>query len=382
MTDKRLLKKKIISSLESQGFNLDDNRIVVNSSREKARDIQRFSRLEKIKKHCKFLLAQNGEVKKFLLNGAELNPSKINIELRTVESGSYLEKIYRWWNFIWWSIPFERAYGRQMRFVLWDTYHDKPFGLIGLQSPSLRIQIRDSYLHIKPEERDWWVNMSMSAQRVGAFPPYNRLLGGKLVAMALSTKEIRDTYYYKYHDMRTWIKDRNLPANLLFITTTGAFGKSSIYNRVKYYEDKLIELIGYTKGSGAFHIPDELYQEIINFLGKEGINTGRGYGYGPSRKRQLLSIGFQKLEMPNFEYHGIKRAFYLIPHVYNLHNVIMQKEEPEFKHYSIEDLCDFWMKRWALKRAEIKKDWLTFKADKFWEQVQKQLEDLSCSAKP
>ena len=87
---------------------------------------------------------------------------------------------YRWWNLVWWSIPYQHSYGRQMRFIVWDTAHDIPFGLILLQSPVLKMSVRDKYLEITKEELDLWGNKSMHAQRVEALPPYyNEILRGK-----------------------------------------------------------------------------------------------------------------------------------------------------------------------------------------------------------
>ena len=63
-----------------------------------------------------------------------------------------------------------------MRFILWDTHHDLPFGLINLQSPILKTSVRDKSLGIPNNEIDYWVDKSMSAQRVGALPPYNELI--------------------------------------------------------------------------------------------------------------------------------------------------------------------------------------------------------------
>lgn len=374
---KQVIRSEIIDSLKAQGFSISNNKLFIENDNGVIRKAQLKAREEKIKQHLKFLISQNGSIKNYILNGKELQPKNIELELRVVKPNTIEEVIFKWWNLVWWSIPYDRAYGRQMRFILWDKYHDKPFGLIGLQSAPLRMKIRDDYLGINKEDRDWWVNFSMSAQRVGALPPYNQIIGGKMVAMGLASKEIRETYIQKYNNYETIIKKRKLPAELLFITTTGAFGKSSIYNRVKYYNDKLIEFLGYTKGSGAFHIPESIYQKILQLLESEGINTDRGYGHGPSRKRQLLHQGFQLLNLRDFEYHGVKRAFYLISHIYNLKQVIQKKHVPIYKKYTISQLCDFWKDRWAIKRSERFNDWKKFDANNFWDMTQRQLKMLA-----
>ena len=92
---------------------------------------------------------------------------------------------------MWWSMPYQPSYGRRMRYMLWDAYHDAPFGMFLLQSLLLRMRARDEYLGIAGGDADVWANQSMSAQRVGALPPYNELLGGKMAALAMTSDEVR-----------------------------------------------------------------------------------------------------------------------------------------------------------------------------------------------
>ncbi len=180
------------------------------------------------------LIIDNSEIiKQFMIDGKDLDVAKIDPVLIEVKPGTRWEIIFRWWNLVWWSLPYEKSYGRQMRFVFWDKYHKAPMGLIGLQSPILSWGVRDSYLGIGKADRDFWVNQSLNAQRLGALPPYNNLLGGKLVAMMMSTDYVRRKFKEKYSNIKTLIKDRNIPADLLFITTTGAYGKSSCVFKIK-----------------------------------------------------------------------------------------------------------------------------------------------------
>src|SRR3989337_1029440 len=171
-----------------------------------------------------------------------------------------------------------------MRFLLWDITHNCPFGLFALQSPVLKMSVRDNALGIPNKELDIWVNRSMNAQRVGALPPYNELLGGKMVALSLTSNEIRETYKKKYKNYISVLKGRKLKADLLFITTTSAFGRSSLYNRLKYNSETVATSLGYTKGSGTFHVPEDFNEELLGFLKKKGINIRTGYGHVPSGK--------------------------------------------------------------------------------------------------
>jgi hypothetical protein len=263
-----------------------------------------------------------------------------------------------------------------MRYLLWDKTHDAPFGLLVLQSPVLKMAIRDNYLEIPKNELDIWVNRSMTAQRVGAFPPYNMLLGGKMVALSLTCNEIRDAYRKKYENYVSIIKKRKLAPDLLFITTTSAFGKSSLYNRLKYGDEIVAESLGYTKGSGTFHIPDDIYQEIINLLQEKGVDTRRGYGHGPSRKLRLIGIGLRYLGLSNFQYHGIKRELYLFPLVKNLKEVIQNGEEPIWFDRPFDKLVDYWKERWAIPRSKRFQDWKDFNSDEFLEEIKQKIEEV------
>jgi len=373
---KEVLRERIIQSLKAQGFLINPHVHPDGDTKEVYKSVQEKARLERIKEHKEFLVKHVNEVRKFLRNGGDINPQKIELRLHEIKPDSLEENLFRWWNLIWWSSPYERSYGRQMRFLLWDVTHDAPFGLIGFHSPPLRVAIRDNALGISKEMRDWWVNMSLSAQRVGALPPYNALLGGKMVALSLTANEVRGTYSERYKNRRSVIQGRYLPANLLFVTTTGAFGKSSLYNRLKYKEQSVVEFLGYSRGSGAFHIPEALYREILELLRNEGINTERGYGHGPSRKRQLLNIAFRLVGLSSFEYHGIERGFYLFPHVKNLREVVQNEVSPHWYDRPFCELANFWKERWGIPRAERVPQWRNFQASQFIENAEKTLEEI------
>jgi len=376
MTSEEILREKIINALGEQGFKINPHVSPWDSSKEAYKVVQQRSRREQISHHKEFLKGCFEQAKMYCRDGRDIVPEEIKLELREVKSNSFEEILFRWWNLIWWSIPYQHAYGRQMRFLLWDNVHDAPFGLIGLQSPVLKISVRDNALEIPKGELDIWVNKSMNAQRVGALPPYNELLGGKMVALTLASNEIRDTYKRKYESYTTIIKCRQLEPDLLFITTTSAFGKSSLYNRLKYNSDLVAKCLGYTQGSGSFQIPENLYDEIVQLLKSRGVNIARGYGNGPSRKLRLIALGLRYLGIPSFAYHGIKREFYLFPLVKNLKKVIQNEEDAIWYDRPFDKLVDYWKERWAIPRAERMPEWKDFEANKFFKKVNKVLKEF------
>jgi len=313
---------------------------------------------------------------KYCRDGKDIIPENIRLELRLVQPDSKEHDLFHWWNLVWWSVPYQHPYGRQLRFLLWDTTHDAPFGLILLQSPVLRMSVRDSYLKLPRKTIDLWINKSMSAQRVGALPPYNDLLGGKMVALALTSNEIRETYRRKYNGVTTLMENRIIEPDLLFITTTSAFGKSSIYDRLRYNRETVAKSIGYTQGAGSFHVPETLYEDLIAFLAKKGVNVARDYGHGPSRKIKLINEAFNRLQLPKFSYHGIKREFYLFPLARNLIDVIHKGQQPLWVDRPFQTLADYWQQRWAVPRSQRFTRWKDFSSRKFFNQVHYTLDRL------
>lgn len=367
------LKSDITIILKKQGYVVKPNGFFAlkNDGQEVKRKAHKLAKAERAGKNEQFLMDKIPLVEKYIINGSSLDVSKIAPELIEVESGSNEENFFRWWNIVWWSLPYEHAYGRQMRFIIWDKYHNAPIGLIGLQSPILSWKARDNFLGIKPEKRDFWINQSLSAQRVGALPPYNDIRGGKLVALLMTSDIIRKKFQKKYKDKKTLLLKRKLPSNLLFITTTGAYGKSSVYNRLKFQTEKVSEFIGYTQGSGTFHIPNALYEDLVLYLKKRGFDTERGFGNGPSRKLRLIDQALQLLGFASGITHGIKRAVYLFPMVSNLKEVIQSNERPNWYHRDIVDMTQFWKERWAMPHASKDKTYQEFSKEEFIKQTLK-----------
>lgn len=376
--DTHQLRQDILDYLKQQGFKYNPHIRPSGKTKGTYRRVQQASRLEQINLHSKLLKRAGRKVEPFIRNGSEIEPSSIDLELREVLSGSLESYIFNWWNLVWWRMPYQRPYGRQIRFLLWDRGHDTPFGLISFQSPVLRMAVRDKFLEIPNEERDVWVNRSLQAQRIGAFPPYNYLLGGKMCALAIVCDEIRNRYKEKYAGATTLLEERTISDELLFMTTTSGFGRSSIYNRLRYEGEQIATSLGYTKGAGSFHISEALYQKLISLLSERGFETGREFGNGPSRKMKLIKKGLSELGIQNGVFHNVPREFFLFPLVSNLKEVIKGIEDPEYCERPFSDLAAFWKKRYAIPRSvreEVSANWRTFKAKTFFKKASRLYEN-------
>lgn len=355
------LKKKIESYFKSQGFVVNEGLELVTNRKEYLKGIHYSEKKDQLKSHKKRLLKLTEKIKPYTIHGGELNVDKIKIRLIQVTNSEDLYgDIFLWWNLTWWSVPYTKPIGRLIKIIVWDDYHNVPIGLIELQSPPLRSKVRDDYLKINSHSDAFWINQSLYGHRIGALPPYNELLGAKLVALLLTTNEIRQMYYEKYNNRETLMKKRILPANLLFITTTSAYGNSSVYDRLKYKDENVAQFLGYTTGRGTFHISDDIYKELLIYLHNQSIDTTLGYGTGPSRKLFLIEKAFSLLGLNNYHYHNIKRGYYLFPHVKNLLDVIHNEHEPDWIDRSTNSICEYWKNRYCIPRSVRKKDWKLF----------------------
>lgn len=298
----------------------------------------------------------------FFANGSEVVPGRIDPMLVEVEN-KHQHTLFRLARLLW-SIPFSKGFGRRLRFLILDRANDKLIGILALQSPPLSFPARDRLFRYPHGRKTELVNQTMDIQTLGAVPPYNRLLGGKLVALAAASNEVRQVYRRKYSGLATEMERRILPPHLVALTTTSAFGRSSLYNRLSYRGKIIAESIGYTEGYGTFHLM-ELYPLFRAFLESQGISTRGGFGTGPRRKWQTMVRALDRLGLPSdLLRHGVKREVFLFRLVQNLEAYMEGHDaEPVYRDLPFTELVAWWRERWLLPRAERVDGWQEWRKD-------------------
>ncbi|EGH70933.1 Druantia anti-phage system protein DruA [Pseudomonas syringae] len=289
-------------------------------------------------------------------HGRDIDPAKINAELILVKERSLEEKFFKIARG-YWSMPYSRGYGRRLRFVLMDTYHEAVIGIIGLQSPSADLACRDKYLGAPKDKKLEFVNNTLDAFTIGATPAYSSLLGGKLVAGHLHSEKIRQAYWALYGNKVTTQLEKRVPQPLLAITTASAFGRSSIYNRLKYADRVLATPLGYTKGYGTIHL-EQLYPKIVEWLKSTGRHVPAGFGNGPKVRwqnimRTLNDLGISRKYLS----HGIKREVFIFELVHNLIEVCRDEAIPDMAKFDDQLWTDYWRDRWCLPRSVRDERW-------------------------
>lgn len=287
----------------------------------------------------------------------QIDPERIEPELVEVGGHRSLEgQLFRLLR-SYWSMPFSKGYGRRIRFLVMDKHHNAVIGLIGLQSPSADLKCRDEYLGASKANKLAVANTTLDAYTVGASPTYAPLLGGKLVAGLIHSEKIRQLYWRKYAAAETLIKGRHLPQPLLAVTTTSAFGRSSIYNRLKIGDQLLAKPLGFTRGFGTVHL-EELYPHIVAWLKDRGRHVPAGFGHGPKVRWQNVINALSELEISRtYLGHGLEREVFIFEFASNLDKVHRLGQLPEMRTFDDQAWCDHWKTRWCLKRVATRPDW-------------------------
>jgi len=154
------------------------------------------------------------------------------------------------------------------------------------------LKARDDLFRWDVKDRGKRLVNVLDAYVLGAVPPYNMILGGKLVSCLVRSREVRDDFAERYGDTRGIISRKKKKAQLVVITTSSSLGRSSVYNRLKIGEQTYFRSIGFTQGWGHFHVPDTLFAELRDYLRKRKHKyvNGHKFGEGPNPPFSHASI--------------------------------------------------------------------------------------------
>jgi len=287
-----------------------------------------------------------------LADGASVLKSKIKpvIEVCEKEKQHRLFRIYRYY----WSSPYSEYVGRRIKLIIKDAAlpNNPVIGIAALGSPIIHIPERDAFIGWDKKTRTNNLIYAMDAYVIGALPPYNYLLGGKLISYILASNEIRNIYRDKYKNQVTLINKRKAN-DIACLFTTSLYGKSSQYNRLKYDDQLLYQPIGETKGYGTLHLTEWTIQLMRRYLIENGIDIGYKFGDGPSWRMRLIRTVGDLLDF-NSDFllkHSFRRTIYYVPLAKNSIKFLQGKEKNLlYNDWPKKKIVDYWKERWFNKR--------------------------------
>jgi len=344
-----------VQLLRSQGFTLDDEFVLERRDYDKhqIRGVHDLSRQERLAFERPFVEEWLPRLSKYFASGSEVDPARVDPVPLLVEDDE-MSALFRIAS-LWWSVPVSKGFGRRFRILIFDKSNEKLIGLLGLTDPVFNLGVRDAWVGWDVRDRERRLAHVMDAYVLGAVPPYNELLGAKLMALVAASDFVRDIFKKRYKNSQSVILEREFDGRLALVTATSALGRSSIYNRLKLSNADVFEQVGFTKGYGHFHLANGTYAGLRNhllLLGDDEVNRFQ-FGSGPNYRLRVVRKALEHLGLPgDLLRHGIQRAVYVAPLAKNTAAFLRgEGERLQWYHRSLSEVVDTWRQRWLLPRA-------------------------------
>ena len=209
----------------------------------------------------------------------------------------------------------------------------------------------------------------------GAVPPYNPILGGKLIALLLCSPEIQRAYARRYKRSPSIIASSMAghtvcrPPRLVLLGTTSLYGERlNQYHRVQLpagiagARDAIrYTFLGESVGFGSSHLCCDTVQELELLLAQSsrGRRVNSIFGEGVSPRLRKIRDGLDVLGLPPdlVLNHGHQRLVYAVPLASNFREVLLGLETvpryilPQRRPIEATNcIAKYWGSRWLATR--------------------------------
>jgi hypothetical protein len=227
----------------------------------------------------------------------------------------------------------------------------------------------------------------------GAIPPYNHLLGGKLVAMLMTSPQVINDYRRRYEGQASKIastiagEDVTRSANLVFLGTSSLYSSASDtkaetqpagqrrrysgasqYNRISIPASQFggtgqvaYECLGVTEGQGVVHFRADtrFCLEELDRLKFNARRINSIFGEGTSPRLRKIRQGLSLLRLPDeLLEHGQSRIVYGVQLAHNTKEVLTGiQREPRYivpqqqPAKATAKIVEYWIERWLARRV-------------------------------
>ena len=209
----------------------------------------------------------------------------------------------------------------------------------------------------------------------GSIPPYNELLGGKLISILSCSPKVISDYTNRYKNQVSEIASRMKgkrvirDSKLVYLGTTSLYAVgSSQYNRIKVplNKDRFLEFrkMGVTEGFGTVFFSKEttsLFSRLLE-LQDGGKKINHVFGEGTSPRFRMISRGLSGIGIraEAFLKHYSPRIVYSINLANNTNEYLLGFDEDVDYGYDLnnpvviqqktQELIDYWYNRWLTTR--------------------------------
>lgn len=351
------LRRRVFRSLRSQGFRVKDQKIEApdGDRKDALRNLHAAARQEKAIRELKAIGKREPELLASFAQASDMRPEEIDPQVTIVETGSSDAWLYRYASLLW-SVPVSQGFGRRTRFLVRDRANGKLIGVFAAGDPVFNLRCRDQLIGWNSKARENRLYNVLDLFVLGSVPPYNQLLGGKLVAYLAASNEVRRSLERKYAEGTTVIRKEHKDARIALLTTSSALGKSALYDRIGFAGKPLYQRIGATQGWGHFHLNHGLFEELAAFV--ERAEPGKAhlhrFGQGPNWKLRTARHALTRLGLsPDLMRHGIGREVYTVNVAHNASAFLRgEADKVHGRDLPRRELVEHWKQRWLAGRVE------------------------------
>jgi hypothetical protein len=335
---------------------LVDKDITLEEHRQQVYDALLPHRLEILVASRSWIEQTEQWIMEYLGCGAEIDLERISPYLETCKTQRHHD-IWRYCRLLS-IIPYNRGCGRLIRYLLRDAGQcgHPIIGIASLMSPILICQPRDQWIGWEyPRDKELKKQKLLSCMDLSvcmAVPPYNLLIAGKIVAMAMASQQVRQDYADKYQDHVT---PTGMSENrLALITTTSLHGSSVQYNRVRADGRLMYKMVGYTEGYGNAHLTEKAFAKMEEYLKQARKPIPKGWGTGRSYRLRVYTAYYrERYGLPQAPNHRQPRSVYVVP-LGRKTREFLRDETDDFEPFdcTLDHLVDVWKRKWLSKRLD------------------------------
>lgn len=362
------MRRHIRNELRQIGYRWDRNRFwrPPTDSKDGIRAFHAVQRLHKLNAAAAFVEESAPRLLKHFASGEDIDPTRVRPRIELVDRESENADVFKMASLTW-SVPVSQGYGRRMRFVVWDESNWKIMGIIGLADPVFNLGVRDEDIGWNAGMRAKRLVNVMDAHVLGAVPPYNTLLGGKVVSCLIRSRDVRDLFRRKYASYQGIISGRRKSASLAVVTTSSSLGKSAVYDRLKLGGVQYFAPVGFTSGWGHFQVSEALFEEMRSYLRSRRHPYARNHQYGEGSNWRLrvvrATLGLIGMP-PDLLRHGVRREVFISRLANNADTFLCgRSKKPTYSGLlSVKEVGEMAVSRWLIPRASRRDDFRNWRA--------------------
>jgi hypothetical protein len=352
------LRRQVREHLHSLGFTKTPDGLLAPPALDKPtyRKLHEPQRLDRLVQEARFVDRVASDLIGYFANGTEVNIDNLDVRIELIDQQCWQSDLFRFAAMSW-SVPVSYGFGRRMRYLVWDENSKKLIGLFALGDPVFNLRARDQWVGWSAADRTKRLVYMLDGYVIGAMPPFSNLLGGKLVASLMRTKEVVADFRARYGHTKGIISGDSKNAHLVAITTTSALGRSSVYNRVRLGGVDYLTSLGYTGGFGHFHFPNGLFDELRSYLKRKrhSYADSHQFGDGPNWRLRTIRQALRQLDLdPDLIRHGLSREVFVSRVADNAVDVLNgTRKRPKYESLlSVQEVATAAIARWLKPRSQ------------------------------